>query len=208
MQSHMLGHAAEIFAAGNPHRLTAHRSASQLPRPQKASQSAARSAQAMVEFALALPIFLLLVYGLLEVGRVIFTISSVATASREAVRYASATGLISTTGSPIRSYQDCAGIRNTARRVGFLLNLQDNQIRIYYDRPNATPTPVPITEYCQPGYTSSALALNPGDRVFVNVTTQWNLIVPIVPLSSRTISSGDTARTFMGVIDLSPTPTP
>jgi Flp pilus assembly protein TadG len=49
----------------------------------------------MVEFALALPLLLLLIFGILEVGRMVFTYSSVVNASREAVRYGSATGLAS-----------------------------------------------------------------------------------------------------------------
>jgi Flp pilus assembly protein TadG len=166
-------------------------------------------AQAMVEFALALPIFLLVVYGIMEGSRLIFTYATVATASREAVRYASAAGVIAST-STVKNYDDCAGIRSTARKVGFLLNLQDDQIRIFWDRPSPIPpdTAVAITEYCQPGFTSSTQVIKPGDRVFVNVTSQWTLLVPILPFSSRPISSGNTARTFMGVIDLQPTPTP
>ncbi|MGE5251945.1 MAG: TadE family protein, partial [Bacteroidota bacterium] len=50
-------------------------------------------AQAMVEFALALPILLLVVYGLLESGRLLFIYASVVTAARQAARYGSATGL-------------------------------------------------------------------------------------------------------------------
>ena len=49
-------------------------------------------AQAMVEFALALPLLLLLLYGILETGRLLFMYSTVVTASRQAVRYGSATG--------------------------------------------------------------------------------------------------------------------
>ncbi len=160
----------------------------------------------MVEFALALPIFLLIVYGLLETGRLIFMYATVATASRDAVRYASAGGWNNVT-SQIPHYEDCAGIRAAARNVGFLLNLQDDQIRIYFDRPSATPV-VPMTEYCQPGYTTSTLTLNTGDRVFVEVSTQYALAVPLVPFTARTISSGPTARTYMGIIDLNATPTP
>jgi len=162
--------------------------------------------QALVEFALALPIFLLIVYGLLEAGRLIFVYAAVTTASREAVRYASAAGKAGDPTYPqMLTYQDCDGIRARARNTGFLLNLQDDQIEIYWDHPGTvTPTP-----YCDnPGQTEDFITLHTGDRVLVNVTTHYTLLVPLVPFTSRDISSGLTARTFMGVIDLIPTPTP
>jgi len=49
--------------------------------------------QAIVEFAIALPILLALLVGILEVGRMLFIYAAVTNASREAVRYASAVGL-------------------------------------------------------------------------------------------------------------------
>src|SRR5450759_2670927 len=81
-------------------------------------------AQAMVEFALALPILLLIVYGTLEVGRLIFTYSTVVTSARQAARFGSANGLIS--GEP--QYKDCAGINNAARNVDFLRVINNIQI--------------------------------------------------------------------------------
>jgi hypothetical protein len=57
-------------------------------------------AQGMVEFALALPVFLLLMFGIIEFARLLVTYSAVYTASREAVRYAVATGLKSNLSPP------------------------------------------------------------------------------------------------------------
>jgi Flp pilus assembly protein TadG len=173
-------------------------------RKQRTGSRGGRGAQALVEFALALPILLLVVYGLLEAGRVIFTIAAVANAAREAARYASAAG-VKSSGSTILHYQDCTGIRNAAKRTGFLLNLQDSQILIYWDGPDRSVSPVTTAQpYCAPGTASqTSLSLRPMDRVLVKVTTQYTLLLPLVPFTSRTISSGNTARTFMGVIDLS-----
>jgi Flp pilus assembly protein TadG len=169
-------------------------------------------AQALLEFALALPILLLVVYGLLEAGRLIFTYAAVATASREAVRYASAAGK-ATSGSQLLTYESCDQIRARAKNTGFLLNLQDDQIRIYWDHPGPYNTE-PLTQYCFPGNPSDTnvgtdgAGLQAGDRVLVTVTTQYTLLLPLVPFTSRTISSGYTARTFMGMIDLSGTQPP
>ena len=44
--------------------------------------------QAMVEFALVIPVFILLMVGLFDFGRVIWVNDTLATASREAARYA------------------------------------------------------------------------------------------------------------------------
>ena len=47
-----------------------------------------RSGQAMVEFALILPIFMVLLFALFDFGRVIFAQNTVAEAAREASRFA------------------------------------------------------------------------------------------------------------------------
>src|SRR5512140_3035262 len=90
------------------------------------------TAQAMVEFALALPILLLVIYGLLETGRLLFMYASVVTAARQAARYGSATG---DNGSGTRYYNDCSGIMTAARRLEFIQRF--NNITIAYDRPGS-----------------------------------------------------------------------
>ena len=50
------------------------------------------SAQGMVEFALVLPMLILVLFGIIEVGRLLFIYNAVATSSREAARYGSAAG--------------------------------------------------------------------------------------------------------------------
>src|SRR5574338_843270 len=89
-------------------------------------------AQAMVEFAIVLPLLLLLLYGLLEVGRLLFIYSTVVTASRQAARYGATTG--GGTGRVAR-YQDCAGIRLAANKVDFLNAFNHNgaDVVIRYD---------------------------------------------------------------------------
>lgn len=50
-------------------------------------------AQAIVEFAIVLPVLMMLLVGILEVGRLIYMYAAVNNASREASRYGSAIGL-------------------------------------------------------------------------------------------------------------------
>src|SRR5262245_37407349 len=118
-----------------------------------------KSAQAMVEFAIALPILLLLLYGILEAGRFVFIYSSIVTASRQAVRYGSATGI--GTGTTPR-YLDCAGIRQAAQRADYLNAFDDEDIVIQYDSgPGSSAndicngSPLPATQPDIPGYPSA-----------------------------------------------------
>src|SRR3989304_5916059 len=88
-------------------------------------------AQALTEFALSLTVLLMVVYGLLETGRLLFIYASTVTAARQAVRYGSATG-INDSGAPY--YQDCDGIRAAVQNVGFINRFDNSDILIAYDR--------------------------------------------------------------------------
>lgn len=130
-------------------------------------------AQAMVEFAIVLPILLLLLYGILEAGRLLFIYSTIVTASRQAVRYGSATGQ-GTTSVP--RYQDCAGIRQAAQRVDYLNAFNDDDIMIQWDAgPNTTPT-----TFCAAG-TPADTSYSPTTnttRLNVTIDGDYNPIVP------------------------------
>src|SRR5574338_698689 len=101
-------------------------------------------AQAMVEFAIALPILLLLLYGILEAGRLLFVYSTVVTASRQAARYGSATG-VNASNTP--HYQDCDGIREAASKAGYLGPF--DTISLAYDQGvDSSGNPINPTPYC------------------------------------------------------------
>ena len=157
-----------------------------------------KSAQAMVEFAIALPVLLLLLYGILEAGRLLFLYSTVVTASRQAVRYGATTG---EGNSGVPRYQDCTGIRAAANAVGYLGEF--DTIDLAYDQgvTNANP-PVPIgqTPYCT-GSTDSSLTTSilQGNRtrLVVTVTERVYPIVPkLVPFIERDITASS-ARTIL-----------
>lgn len=147
-------------------------------------------AQAMVEFALALPVLLTLLYGVLETGRLLFIYASTVTAARQAVRYGSATG-DGPNGVPY--YQDCAGIESAAHSVGFI-NVFDNIDIEYDDGPGTS-----VFDQCPPSNTISN-----NDRIKVTVSTQWVPIVPIVPLEPFTIES-ESARTILASVSIAVT---
>jgi len=153
----------------------------------------ANKAQAMVEFAIALPILLLLIYGLIETGRLIFIYSTIVTASRQAVRYGSATGI---GNSSVPRYRDCAGIRAEANKADYLNAFDDSDIRIYYDSGSG----VGETEYCIGGIatdtkpTTNTLGDN-RHRIVVRIDGDFNPIVPnLVPFIARTAAGGNPIR--------------
>ncbi len=177
-------------------------------------------AQAMVEFALVLPILLLVVYGLLEVGRLLFIYSSVVTAARSAARYGATTG-VNIAGGVLR-YQDCAGMRAEAKKVAFLDRFEDDDIAIDWDSGEATspqtqyePEPpgvfgTNINDYCSPGSatdTSFTASTGNSQRIRVEVRTLYSPIVPLVPLNPFEIRSVS-ARTILVSVPIAITAAP
>lgn len=137
-------------------------------------------AQGMVEFALVIPLLLVLMLGIIEVGRLLFIYSSVNSASREAARYGSAAG---EAASFVKYYQDCVGIKAAATRIGVLAGIEDNNILISYDHgPNTT-----VFQNTCP--TADDQWVNLGDRIIVQVTTTFEPIVPLVNIPPFPISS-------------------
>ena len=148
-------------------------------------------AQGMVEFALILPVLLLLIFGVIEFGRLMFIYSAITVASREAARYGAAIG----EGSGTVQYMDCAGIRGAAKRLGSIAGISDGDITISYDHgPGAG-----AFTTCPP---SSPDDITGGlDRVVVQLSTDFESILPLVNLPSFEVSSV-AARTILKEIDL------
>jgi hypothetical protein len=147
------------------------------------------NAQGMAEFALILPLLLVIVFGLMEAGRMLFIYSATASSSREAARYGAAVG-DSNAGVP--RYKDCAGIRDAARQLGNLVGITDSNITISYDDGNPADNlgNCPISGYTGPK--SPPL----GTRVHVTVKATYSPIIPIPLLKSFQINSVS-ARTIM-----------
>ncbi len=151
--------------------------------------------QGMVEFALAIPIVLILTLGIIEGGRMLFMFSDVYAASREAARYGAGIGLNNLGGVVL--YNDCTGILGAAKRIGAFAGVKDSDITIVYDS--------------GPGGTSKGTAcpvgqpLRVGDRIVVTVDVLYQPIVPLVPIPSFHIRS-ENAHTVLGHVDIVGTP--
>jgi hypothetical protein len=147
-----------------------------------------RDGQGLVEFALVMPVFLLLVLGIVEFGRLMTAYSSVSTASRDAARYAVSVG---DTPSGTPHYQDCLGIREAAEKVAVFA---DPFIVITYDTDG--PGGAAPVEYCQLGKTSDPVQVPLGTQISVTVTDVYEPLVPIVKLPTIPIAS-ESARTVL-----------
>jgi hypothetical protein len=155
------------------------------------------NAQGIVEFALALPFLLLLMFGIIEGGRLLFLYSAVHSASREAVRYGSASGEV--TGlTPY--YIDCAGIQAAAMRIGRFAGVSAADVTISYDNG-------PGTSFFGNCPLPSGDDLNLGDRIVVDVVTTWQPLLPLVNFTSFPITA-QSSRTIIKDVPIEGTPPP
>lgn len=152
-------------------------------------------AQAMVEFMLALPILLILIYAIIEFSRMIFILASVANASRQAARYGAGSGEL----DGYNYYQDCEGIREAANRSAILTEFDD--INITYDRGLTEDgeqirildiDPDPNTDSCP----IEDNVIRNGDRIIVQVRASYEPIIDILPVEPIEVVSAS-ARTFL-----------
>ncbi len=151
--------------------------------------------QGMIEFALIIPILLLLIFGVIEAGRALFTYVVVVSTSREAARYGAAVG---TNNAGIPNYRDCAGIRQAAQRIAVLAGIEDDDITIEYQHQNGS-----TYGDCPPGSTMGPALTTFGDRIRVTVDGKLKAILPIVPIPDFPIHV-TTARTIIKDISVGP----
>lgn len=153
----------------------------------------------LVEFALVAPLLFLLLFGIIELGRVVATFNSVNTAAREGSRYGTALGESPTLGGVPR-FLDCDGIRDAARSRVPMLTLSDSDIVIEYDNgPGETPY-----AGCQgplPPPTDGDVAT--GDRVVVVVTQEFESPVPLISnfIGTLEIESRQARTIFRAILD-------
>jgi len=150
----------------------------------------------MVEFALVFPVLLLLIYGIIEFGRMLFIYSSVTTASREAARYGSAVNRV---GGTTPQYLDCAGILRAAQRAAIITPINAANISIRYDHGPGTAT---IATSCEAAQNETFVL---GDRIVVQVLVTYSPMTGIGNFATFPINS-TTARTILKAVEVQGTP--
>ncbi len=85
---------------------------------------------AVIEFALTLPILLLVVFGITELGRMIMTTNVLNTASREGARYAAVNPASDSTNVRARVQEVLTAARITASSITVTYNVAGNSVTV------------------------------------------------------------------------------
>ena len=133
--------------------------------------------QSIVEFAIVLPVVLLIVFGIIELGFLLFSYSSVNSASREAARYGIAIGEV---GSSQR-YYDCDGIVEAGLRIGSFAGMGPEDISIAYD--SGPETPLKYTDCADLASHNGDDSITFGDRIVIRVDHDYHPLVSYMGLN-------------------------
>jgi Flp pilus assembly protein TadG len=148
-----------------------------------------KKGQTVVEFALTVPIVLILVLTVIEGGWLLFTYTSLTSAGREAARYGAGVG---DNSSGTILYNDCDGIKSAALRIGQFAGIKASDIHIYHDTgPNTTKT-----EYCTVANPTANFAQD--DRILVEINVIYTPISPLVHLPSFPLHSQNAHTVLLG----------
>ena len=127
-----------------------------------------RRGQALIEFAIVMPILLLLMMGIFDFGRVFLSYAMASNALRNALRNAEVFGY--NDGVQI-NYTDCKLMREAIRKVFFV---GDPQIKIMYQHATGG-----APDECT-GDTYNPALLNNGDLLEIEVINTVNLTTPFI----------------------------
>jgi hypothetical protein len=153
-------------------------------RPRK--QDAERG-QALIEFALTVPIFLMLVFGIIDLARLIFAYTQVIDAARQGVRY----GIVEGLERGNYQYLDCDGITDAALDTPGLVPGSDLNVTISYL--NLQDNSVPIAQcYGSPG--PSLNLLKDGAVLAVKVDGNITPLTPVLAMFDNSIHFDYTAK--------------
>jgi hypothetical protein len=148
--------------------------------------------QGLVEFALVMPIFFLLVGGIIDLGWMIYNYSQLYNGLREALRYGSVSGY-----SAIPQYQQCDGIKKKLMTMAIHSGIRADQITIVYDDGRPVDENIAHTvAFCATNATNitfyngyiplGALAVQPrteiytGDRIAISATANVRFLTPVL----------------------------
>ena len=167
-----------------------------------------QTAQSMVEFALILPLLLVIIFGILSFGHFMFVYSATTSASREAARYGAAVGL---SEHNLLRYKDCNAIIDAAVRVGAFAGVNASNVEIYYydastkepvlSNPTADTGKTTPVARCNGGAAPTPTTFNAllGYRIQVIVRPQYTPLVPLVNIPAIPIESSSIRTILVGV---------
>jgi Flp pilus assembly protein TadG len=142
--------------------------------------------QTLVEFALVFPLLVLMIFGIVDAGRLVYTYNTVAQAARDGARVAivnqstSGTNTCDTTAATAYSV-GCA--ISSATAVGLTAG---NVSVVYHDTADTTTSPTDTTT-CTPTLTIGCIAV-------VKVTGQFQPLTPVIGQLIGLVSLSSTAK--------------
>ena len=149
--------------------------------------------QSLVEFALISAVFVLVVMGIFDLGRVVFHYNTLSNVAREGARYASVLHENSSGGLEVAN---CASVVGHMQSLGVGLDLQLGDVGVAYGKYDGSNPPLP-GQRCDAGVEVRSpfkFPRDPGDSsvqnpyyVVVSATFQFQ---PITPLIGGVIGSG------------------
>jgi Flp pilus assembly protein TadG len=154
-------------------------------RPLRIAPWHGRSGQGLVEFALVIPVFLLLLFGIIDIGRAVFAYTAVANAAREGARVAAVNQLdvpSKTTCNLNMPIEDVNAPRWQAKpcaaKSAVSLGVQPSSVVVGYSAAPGSPGS------CSP-------TLHTGCIVSVTVSAPWSPVTPIISsiIGGLTLSS-------------------
>jgi hypothetical protein len=171
------------------------------------SKNIYQKGQGMVEFAIVLPILLLLILGIFAFAHLFFTYIVVNSAAREGARLGAAVGY---SANSLPHYRDCSEIRNAVMRIGRTVGVNnDSQINIVYTR-GASQTQLTScasgsgTDCCPAGGAGPS-DIQSADQLKVSINLTYTPAFPIVKLPTFNVK-GTAARTIISDVYLPATP--
>jgi hypothetical protein len=152
--------------------------------------------QALFEFAITLVVYLLFAFAIIEFCYLLFNYVIVDTASREAARYAMASGDGTGVGS---RYYDCDGIIAAGLRMGSFARMDASEFTISYDSGPETSVKYPdCATLAAEGGTDNIVF---GDRVVIEVNHNYQPIVTVLGLDAWAFTMSSTShRTIIKAI--------
>ncbi len=144
----------------------------------------------LVECAILLPVFLLLIFGIVDWSRYMIGQSSLNSVTREAARYGSAVG---DSGSGVPYYVDCDGIRDAGMIASHTIRMHPANITVEYDSGPGTAA----LGACPQGGSFDAGLVNSGDRILVTAISEFRFSTPLIGnIFGPTILSSTDRRTI------------
>lgn len=135
--------------------------------------------QSLIEFALILPVIVLIVFGLFDLGRGVFTANTLAQAARQASR----TAIVD---------QDASDIKAVAIAAAVTLGLTTSNVSVCFKTDETTQKNCnsPTTDNCpQPTRTIGCLAIVTTTLTYVPITPVLSTLFSSIPMTSTSIQA-------------------